>query len=182
MRKVKSGEHIVMLVDSGTPCISDPGYLLVKNAIQMNIEPQIVPGASALLYSVVASGFPVTHFIFAGFLPRRKQKRRTTLKELTSNCRTVFLFESPYRIKLLLTEIVEEIGPETYVVMIREATKIYEERIRGKALELLKKHSNTRWKGEFTIGITTFKPDVSDEHADVTNMPYGKIDIQKIDC
>ncbi len=155
LRKVQEGERLVLIVDSGTPCISDPGFHLVRQALEQDIEPEIIPGVSALTYAVVACGFPVSEFRFIGFLPRKKLKRRTRLKELSASCETFFLFESRHRIKLLLKEIVEEIGPDTRLVLIREATKLYEENIRGSALQLLELSEGCVWKGEFTVAVTT---------------------------
>ena len=155
LNKVKLGENIAALTDSGTPSISDPGYLLVREAILQEISPLIIPGVSALTYSVVACGLPVSQFCFSGFLPKGKQKRRSQLKKLACHNDTFFLFESPKRVNQLLLEIVEEIGPETSVILIREATKSFEEHLRGSATELLNEHGERIWKGEFTVAIST---------------------------
>ena len=155
LKKVISGKNVAILVDSGTPCISDPGYLLVREGILQGIRPLVIPGVSALTYSIVASGLPVSTFSFSGFLPKRKGKRRVVLKELAQHNTTFFLFESPYRLNQLFLEIIEEIGPETFIVVIREATKTFEELIRGSAKVLLEKYGERKWKGECTVAITT---------------------------
>lgn len=157
LNKVKRGKKIAFLVDAGTPSISDPGYLIVREAILQGIEPLIIPGVSALTYSIVASGFPVSQFCFTGFLPKKKAKRRLLLKELACHNDTFFLFESPRRINQLVLEIAEEIGPETPIVLIREATKSFEEHLRGSAGEFLEKYCEKAWKGECTIAVTTKK-------------------------
>ena len=157
LNQLKTGKNIAFLVDAGTPCISDPGYLLMREAISQAIEPLIVPGVSALTYSIVASGLPVSEFCFAGFLPKRKAKRRSLLKELASHQGTLFLFESPRRVNQLVQEIAEEIGGETSIVVIREATKSFEEHVRGSADEFLEKYGDRKWKGECTIAVSTKK-------------------------
>ena len=153
--KVISGENIAFLVDSGTPCISDPGYLLVRDAIARGLTPLIVPGVSALTFSIAASGLPASQFCFAGFLPKRKVKRRRALKELALQDMTFVLFESPHRLNQLLLEISEEVNPETRVVVIREATKSYEEHIRGSVKELLSEYGQKTWRGECTVVVST---------------------------
>jgi 16S rRNA (cytidine1402-2'-O)-methyltransferase len=154
LKQIKQGRKIALLVDAGTPCLSDPGYLLVRDAIAQGLEPLIIPGASALTYAAAACGFPVSSFYFAGYLPKKKLKRRKRLAEISLHADTFFLFESPYRICQLLGEIAEEIGPDTRVVLIREATKVYEEHIRGSAKELLERFTEIKWKGEFTVAVT----------------------------
>ncbi len=151
---VRNGSRIVMLTDAGTPCLSDPGYLLVTQAIAQGIEPEIIPGPSALTYAVSACGFPVNDFHFCGFLPNKGAKRRRLLKEYAQSNNTFFFYESPYRVNKLLTEIAEEIGPDTRVALIREATKRFEEHIRGVAGELAERYKDKKWKGEFTVAVT----------------------------
>ena len=154
LERVNNGETVAVISDAGTPCLSDPGYILVKSAVECGIEPEIIPGVSALTYAVAACGFPVTDFHFGGFLPQKSGKRRSTLKRLVENSKTLFIYESPFRINKLLLEISEEVGPATRVVLIREATKMYEEHIRGNAADLLETYKDKKWKGEFTVAIT----------------------------
>ena len=156
LEAVKTGKKIAMVVDSGTPCVSDPGYYLIREAVRQGIEPVVIPGVSALIYAIVACGLPVSQFFFAGFLPKKKLKRRKFLGNLAESKQTFFLFESPYRINLLLTEIAEELGADTQVVLMREATKVHEETIRGSAGELSACYKEKKWKGEFTIAVTTY--------------------------
>ena len=154
IERVLNGQKVALLSDAGTPCLSDPGYLLVRDAVEAGIEPEIIPGVSALTYAVAACGFPVSDFHFAGFLPQKSGKRRSSLKHYVENSKTVFFYESPYRVNKLLVEVIEEIGPETRMVLIREATKLHEEHIRGSALELHEKYKDKKWKGEFTVAVT----------------------------
>ncbi len=153
LERVQQGQKVALLSDAGTPCIADPGYLLVRDAIAAGIEPMIVPGVSAITFAAVASGLPLSEFIFGGFLPHKSGKRRTALKRLACDGQTVILYESPYRITKLLSEIVDELGGNTQVVLVREASKLHEERLRGTASELLPVSEKRSWKGEFTVII-----------------------------
>ncbi len=153
LEQVQAGRKVAVLSDAGTPCLSDPGYLLVRDAVEAGIEPMVVPGVAALTYAVVAAGLPVTTFVFGGFLPHKSGKRRTMLRELAAGGRTVILYESPFRVNRLLAEIGEELGGETRVVLVREATKLHEEHLRGTATALLTEHGKRTWKGEFTVVI-----------------------------
>ncbi len=152
--QVEDGRKVALLADAGTPCLSDPGYLLVRDAVAREIEPEVIPGPSALTYAVSACGFPVTDFHFAGFLPTKSGKRRRALRALAEHT-TFFVYESPFRINKLLLEITEEIGPRTRLVLFREATKLHEEHIRGTAKDLLEQFGEKKWKGEFTVAITS---------------------------
>ena len=152
--QVRAGKKVAVLSDAGTPSLSDPGYLLVRDAVAAGLEPEIIPGVSALAYAVTACGFPVTEFIFAGFLPAKGARRRRLLVELLAKAPTVFLFESPFRVGKLLEEIVAELGGDTRVALLREATKLHEEHLRGSAADVLERHRDRHWKGEFTVAIT----------------------------
>ena len=151
--RVSAGEKVVVLSDAGTPAIADPGFYIVREAVEQGIEPVVIPGVSALTFAAVAAGLPVDEFVFAGFLPVKKGKRQKTLERLQATQMTCFLFESPYKINKLLTEISEHLGSETQVSLVREATKIYEEVIRGTAGELAKQYKDKNWKGELVVGI-----------------------------
>ncbi len=155
IRRVEDGEKIAVLSDAGTPVISDPGFLLVRQAYQENIPLHMIPGVSALTYAVAVSGLPPDRFFFAGYPPAKKGKRRNFLEELQAVPATVFLFESPHRVERLLEDVAAIHGPETYVSLIREATKMHEEWLRGRVEEILANHRNRRWRGEFVVGIDT---------------------------
>ncbi|RMD76594.1 MAG: 16S rRNA (cytidine(1402)-2'-O)-methyltransferase [Lentisphaerae bacterium] len=153
LERVLHGEHVAMLTDGGTPCISDPGFLLVRSAVEMGIEPEVIPGPSALIHAAVASGLPMHEFLFAGFLPPKGEKRRKRLGDLARRAQTLIFYESPYRMERFLEDIVETIGDNAKLVIVREATKHFEERIRGTAGELKQRYAGTRWKGEITVVV-----------------------------
>ncbi len=156
IKSVKNGQNVAMLVSAGTPSISDPGFLLVRQAVLSGIEPVIIPGVSALTYAIVASGFPVQNFCFLGFLTKKKLKRRKILRFNAAASQSLFIFESPFRITQLLQEIADEIGSETEIVLVREATKKFEEHIRGTAESMLLLKNKFKEKGEFTVAVNTY--------------------------
>ena len=162
LAQVTQGKKVAVLSDAGTPAISDPGFFLVRAAVQQGIEPQVIPGVSALTFAVVAAGLPVDQFIFAGFLPVKPGKRRAMLERVRAAACTCFFFESPHRITRFLEDVVAVLGPATPVALTREATKLHEETLRGTAGELLEKHRDRAWRGEFTIGISA-KPVKADD-------------------
>ena len=147
---VKNGHSVALVSDAGTPSVADPGFLLVRSALEAGIEPVVIPGVSALTFSVTASGLPVDKFAFWGFAPVKPGKRGKFFAKLLADTRTGFFFESPFRIGRTLKELAE-LSPESKVAVIREATKLHEEILRGSAAELaaLKK----AWKGEIVVGV-----------------------------
>ncbi len=155
IKSVKNGQNVAMLVSAGTPSISDPGFLLVRQAVLSGIEPIIIPGVSSLTYAIVASGFPAQNFCFLGFLTKKKLKRRKTLRLNAAASQSLFIFESPFRIIQLIQEIADEIGADTEIVLVREATKKFEEHIRGTAESILRLKNKLRGKGEFTVAVNT---------------------------
>ncbi len=159
LERVAGGERIAVLTDAGTPTLSDPGFLLVRTARQIGIEPVIIPGVSALTFAVTAAGMPVDQFMFAGFPPRKAGRRRNFLRQLPVAELTCFLYESPHRIPRLLDEIAAMIGPTTPVTLIREATKLHEQIIRGSAAELAEQFAGQQCKGEFTVVIGRHQPE-----------------------
>lgn len=150
---VASGRKVAVLSDAGTPCVSDPGFLIVRSALERGIEPEIIPGVSAVTYAVVAAGFPVDRFVFLGYPPVKAGKRRTFLTAIADYHTTAILFESPHRIGRLLGDIADCLGRDTQVALIREATKRYEERIRGTAGELSERLCGRNWKGEIVLAV-----------------------------
>ena len=147
-----SGQQISLITDAGTPCISDPGFLLIREAIKNDIIITCLPGPTALIPALVLSGLPSENFIFEGFLPRKKG-RRTKLLELAQNTRTTIIYESPYRVVKTLKEFLEYLGEDRQVSLSREISKIYEETFRGSIVEAVKYFSNKKIKGEFVICI-----------------------------
>ena len=127
---------VVLVSDAGMPTVSDPGFALVRAAIDAGVVVTAVPGASAVLAALAISGLPTDRFVFEGFPPRKPGERRRFLEALSAERRTVVLFESPNRVAGLLTAMVEVFGPERRAVVARELTKLYEEVVRGTVAEL----------------------------------------------
>ena len=150
---VCEGRKIVVLSDAGTPAISDPGFLVVREALKRGIEPVVIPGVSALTFAVVASGLPVDKFAFLGFPPVKSGKRRKFIETIPGYDCTVFLYESTHRIQKLIAEIAEFLGTETPVAIIREATKLHEECIRGTVGEICENLDAHDWRGEFVVAV-----------------------------
>lgn len=148
--RIKSGESVALVSDAGTPSVADPGFLLVNEALKSGIEPVVVPGVSALTFAVTASGLPVDHFQFLGFAPVKPGARGKFLERVRDYDGTTFFFESPFRIGKLLGEMAELFG-DRRIALIREATKIHEEVLRGTAAEIAAMRKD--WKGEFVVGV-----------------------------
>ena len=149
---ISSGQKISLITDAGTPCISDPGFLLIREAIKKEIIITCLPGPTALIPALVLSGLPSENFIFEGFLPRKKG-RKTKLLELAQNTRTTIIYESPYRVVKTLKEFLEYLGEDRQISLSREISKIYEETFRGSIVEAVKYFSNKKIKGEFVICV-----------------------------
>lgn len=149
---LKKGQKIALVSDSGTPGISDPGYHLIKLAIDNKIPLTIVPGPTALTAALVLSGFPANKFVFEGFLSNKKISRLNRLKELSLEKRTIILYESVHRIKSLLEDIAQVFGNKE-IAVVREITKKFEEVKRAPAKELLEYFSQTKPRGEFVVVI-----------------------------
>ena len=133
--RMQGGETIALVSDAGTPGISDPGYLLVREALAAGVEVQALPGATAFVPALVASGLPCDRFVYEGFLPQKKG-RQTRLKALVGEPRTMVLYESPHRLAKLLGELAEHLGPERPAAVARELSKKFEEVRRGTLEEL----------------------------------------------
>jgi len=152
LEHLRTGQSIALVSDAGTPLISDPGYYLVTRAIAEHIPIVPIPGPSAILAALSASGLPTDAFRYEGFLPRKSTARARALRSLEEEPRTVILFETPHRIKATLAEIREIFG-DRRLVIARELTKTFEELRRGTAEDLLKKWETTTPKGEMTVII-----------------------------
>ena len=148
--RLQAGETIALVSDAGTPAISDPGFLLVRECIKEGIEVDCLPGATAFVPALVNSGLPSEKFIFEGFLPVKKG-RKTRLKLLTEEEKTMVFYESPHRIVKTLTQFCEYFGDERLVSISREISKMFEETKRGTMLEVLQYFEEKKPKGEFVI-------------------------------
>ncbi len=157
--ELEQGARIALVTDAGMPGISDPGFRLITLAIRHRIPVVPIPGASAFLAALVASGLPTDAFRFSGFLPAKRGQRRVFLESIRDSPRTQVLYEAPHRIVEALQDVVEVLGAERHVVVAREVTKLHEEFLRGRAdgtLELLNKRGEV--KGEITLLIGKAEP------------------------
>lgn len=168
--KLLNGEDIALVSDAGIPVFSDPGLLLVKEAVEKNIKVVPIPGASSITACLMVSGFPTSGTKFLGFLPRNLKKIKEIIDQLNKNDTAAIVFESPNRIKSLL-KIFNEIIPDSQVVLCRELTKLHEEILRGIPYELIKKFETKEPKGEFTIFINPSNMNQKENADDLINDP-----------
>ena len=148
--RIKAGETVALISDAGTPGISDPGFLIVRECVKNGIEVQCLPGATAFVPALVASGLPDERFCFEGFLPQKKG-RMTRLNGLKEETRTMIFYESPYRLVKTLTQFAELYGEERHVAVCREISKVHEECVRGTLREVITHFTETAPKGEIVI-------------------------------
>lgn len=154
---LKDGKNIALVSDCGTPAVSDPGYYLIKEALENNINVVPLPGPCALITAVIASGLPTDSFIFLGFLKRKTGKMRKELEEVKSLEKTIIFYESPHRILKTLETCKEVFGENANVVLARELTKKFEEFIRGSLKEVAEQMQKREILGEFVVMINTCK-------------------------
>ena len=151
---LEKGENVAVVSDAGMPGVSDPGYRLVALALRHHIRVVPIPGASAFLSALVASGLPTDSFRFCGFLPAKAGARRSMLESSRSSPRTQIFYEAPHRLLETMQDVIENLGPDRRVVVAREVTKVHEEFLRGKAAEVLAELKNrSEVKGEITLLI-----------------------------
>ncbi|MFZ1694052.1 MAG: 16S rRNA (cytidine(1402)-2'-O)-methyltransferase [Flavobacteriales bacterium] len=162
--RLLAGERFALCSDAGTPGISDPGFLLVRAAIREGIAVECLPGATAFVPALVASGLPCDRFVFEGFLPQKKG-RQTRIRSLISEERTIVLYESPHRIARLLGELVEAFGADRQASVSRELSKLHEETRRGTLAELAAHFTAHEPRGEFVVVLSGRRP-VGREHAE----------------
>ena len=148
IEKIINGKNIALVSDAGTPAISDPGEEIIKRAIENNINIIPIPGACAFVNALICSGFSTKEFIFIGFLSKNAKDKKKKLEELKNENKTLIFYESPHKIKSTLENILEILGNRK-IVLARELTKIHEEFIRGRILDILEKEQELR--GEFVI-------------------------------
>jgi 16S rRNA (cytidine1402-2'-O)-methyltransferase len=150
LERLRAGQKIALVTDAGSPGISDPGERVVRAVLAAGLRVESVPGPSALVAALTASGLPTDEFHFLGFLPHKSGQRRRELERLQAIGGTLVLYESPYRIQKLLTEL-NEVFPGRQVVLARELTKKFEEYLRGTPAELLALLQQRSLKGEFVV-------------------------------
>jgi 16S rRNA (cytidine1402-2'-O)-methyltransferase len=152
VERLQKGEKIALVSDAGTPGISDPGFLITRQAIAAGIKVECLPGATAFVPALVKSGLPCDRFVFEGFLPHKKG-RQGRLTALALESRTVVFYESTHRILKLLEQLVAIFGPERQISVSRELTKIHEETVNGTCAEILTYYQTAVTKGEFVVVV-----------------------------
>jgi len=150
--KIKLANSACIITDAGTPGISDPGYLLIRECIKQGVDVECLPGATAIIPALVCSGLPCDRFYFEGFLPHKKG-RNTKLEQLKTLEHTFVLYESPFRLVKTLNQLKEFLGENRYVVVAREISKLHEEYIRGSLKELCEHFNEQTVKGEIVIVV-----------------------------
>ena len=150
VNRIKAGQTVALISDAGTPAISDPGFLVVRECVRHGIEVQCLPGPTAFVPALVSSGLPNDRFCFEGFLPQKKG-RMTRLTSLQEETRTMIFYESPYRLVKTLTQFVEFFGTERHVSVCREISKIHEECVRGTLMEVIQHFTTNEPKGEIVV-------------------------------
>ena len=154
VKEMQAGASVALVTDAGMPGISDPGYRLITLAIRHRVPVVPIPGASAFLSALVASGLPTDSFRFSGFLPAKRGERRAALEAVKSSPRTQVFYEAPHRIVEALEDVIEVLGEGRHVVVAREVTKLHEEFLRGRASEVLENlKARDAVKGEITLLI-----------------------------
>lgn len=167
--RLKSGASIALVSDAGTPAISDPGYRIVVDAIQAGLQVIPLPGASALITALSASGLPTDRFLFEGFLPAKPQERKVKLQALRSETATLVFYEAPHRLTDSLADMLKIFG-DREIAMARELTKVHEEFRRGKLSEIVGPLDDHEIKGELVIVVqgATGEAVISDAELQVT--------------
>lgn len=150
--RIKAGENIALVSDAGTPAISDPGFMLVRECVRQGVEVECLPGATAFVPALVASGLPNEKFCFEGFLPQKKG-RMTRLKALAGERRTMVFYESPHRLVKALAQFTEHFGAGRQASVSREISKVHEETVRGTLTELIEHFTANEPRGEIVIVV-----------------------------
>lgn len=155
VQRIKAGLKVALISDAGTPSISDPGFLVVRQCVENEIEVECLPGATAFVPALVASGIPSDKFCFEGFLPQKKG-RHTRLTKLSTETRTLIFYESPFRLAKTLAQFAEYFGAERNASVSREISKLFEETKRGTLTELAQYFTEHPPKGEIVIIVSGF--------------------------
>jgi 16S rRNA (cytidine1402-2'-O)-methyltransferase len=152
IRQVQAGKRMCLVTDAGTPGISDPGFLLVRECLKAGLEVECLPGATAFVPALVKSGLPCDKFVFEGFLPVKKG-RKTRLDALQNEVRTIILYESPYKLLTTLKDLAACMGADRQASVSREISKLFEETVNGSLQELHQHFTRKAPKGEFVLVI-----------------------------
>ena len=153
INKLRSDSEIALISDAGTPGISDPGFLLVRECVNNQVEVECLPGSTAFVPALVSSGLPCDRFSFEGFLPVKKGRTKR-LKELSTETKTMIFYESPHRILKTLNDLSNYFDVESKISISRELTKLYEETFRGTIKESVEHFEKNKTKGEFVIVLS----------------------------
>ena len=164
VERLLAGQTIAVVSDAGTPGISDPGFLVAREAIRAGVEVITLPGPTAFVPALVSSGLPCDRFCFEGFLPQKKG-RQTRLLALAEESRTIILYESPHRLVKTLAQLSEVFGPERPVSVCREISKIHEESVRGTLSEVLAHFTLTEPRGEFVLVVGGKTSEETNKHS-----------------
>lgn len=158
LRHVQNGDVVVLVSDAGMPGVSDPGEFLVTQAIAAGITVEVVPGPSAVLHALVASGLTTSRFVFEGFIPRKGAERTRRLRELSTELRTTVLFEAPHRLERTLHDLAAACGGERQIALARELTKLHEEIWRGSLDEAVARCAEVDPRGEYVLVLEGAPP------------------------
>ncbi len=150
VEELKSKDSFALITDAGTPGISDPGYLLIKECIDNDIRVECLPGATAFVPALVSSGLPTNEFAFIGFIPVKKGRQKK-MKELEDETKTMIIYESPHKLLKTLHDFIAYVGEDRLVSVSRELSKLYEEHVRGTLREVIEHFEEKKPKGEFVI-------------------------------
>lgn len=153
IEKMKQGLSLALISDAGTPAISDPGFLLVRETVKAGIEVDCLPGPTALIVALVNSGIPTERFVFEGFLPPKKGRQKK-LQQISDEERTIVFYESPHKLNKTLAQLAELIEEDRTIAVCREMTKKFEETIRGRLKEVQQHFEENSPKGEFVIVLS----------------------------
>lgn len=157
VERMNRGEVFALISDAGTPAISDPGFLLVREVLAAGLDVQCLPGATAFVPALVNSGLPNDRFVFEGFLPHKKG-RKTRIDGLIEEVRTIIFYESPHRLLKTLGQLAEAFGAERQACVSRELTKLHEENVRGTLAELIEYYEANTLKGEIVLTVAGKNP------------------------
>lgn len=151
--RIEAGETMALVTDAGTPAISDPGFMLVRECVRREIRVECLPGPTAFVPALVNSGLPAERFVFEGFLPHKKG-RQTKIQAIADHPYTTILYESPFRLVKTLEQLMEATGPDRQVSVARELTKIHEENVRGRIEDVIAYFGQKEVKGEIVIVLS----------------------------
>jgi 16S rRNA (cytidine1402-2'-O)-methyltransferase len=157
LERLKTGTSIALVTDAGMPGISDPGYELVRDCVDHQIPIVPIPGASAVITALSASGLPSDRFVFEGFLPAKSQARRSQLESLQTDSRTLIFYESPHRLRPTLQDMAAVLGSDRSITLARELTKLHEEFWRGTIQQAIEHYQTRDPQGEFTLVVSGAK-------------------------